>query len=235
MNVLFPYLDGDIPDFGNQKKRFNQLQLQHLSSKRLGDVDVTIYNITRYFQLVMGNSPNMIDSLFSPDTSVVFADGVGRMVRDHRHLFLSDRIFHSYRGMAHHHMGRLKGRSRQGKRKNLVDRFGYDTKDASHTIRCLLEARDFLFNGDCDISSHSEIISEIRNGEWKLEYLESEFDKLLLDIENRYSHGESVLPYSPDKESIRSLLLNSIEAHYDVDLYRDLKFDFLGGTNISYE
>lgn len=234
LNVIFPYLDGEILDFGDQKQRFNQLQLQNHSSDRLGDVDVTVYNIVRYFQLVMGANPNMVDSLFVPDESIVFMDDIGKLVRDNRHLFLSDRIYHSYRGMAHHHMNRLKGSSRQGKRKDLVDTYGYDTKDAYHTIRCLLEARDFLFEGDCDIASHADIILEIRNGEWGLEYLKDEFEGLLEEIEGRYNNKESVLPYKPNQEHIRNILLTCIEVYHRVDLYLDLNFNGLGGIDIRH-
>ena len=75
---IFPNLRGEIIGFGTQKQRFSSYQEHHLVDPQAlagkgRSHDLTIYNIVDYFQLVMKNNPNMIDSLFT---------ALPRMVRD---------------------------------------------------------------------------------------------------------------------------------------------------------
>ncbi len=212
--LLFPHLSGDIPDFGNQKKRFNQLQLQHIPSKKYGDTDLTIYNIVRYFHLVMGGNPNMLDSLFVPEESILHIDYVGEIVRENRYMFLSQKIYHTFRGMAYSHMKRITSRTRKGKRKEHVERYGYDVKDASNVVRLLFEVNDFLFSGDADISNNSEYISDVRSGNWTLEELELFFEREMAELKIRVHNGESVIPKYPNQDKIKNLLVNCLEERY---------------------
>lgn len=212
--VVFPYLVGDIPGFGKQKNVFNQLQIQGAESETYGDVDITIYNIVRYFHLVMQNNPNMIDSLFVPDSAIVYADEVGKLVRYWRHDFLSQKLWHTFKGMAWSHMKRITSRTREGKRKNYVEKYGYDVKDASHVVRLLGEVNDFLFTGDCDISSRGEKIREVRSGQFTLDEIKKIFDVEMDMLEHRMSNGESVLPQYPDQVKIKTLLVYCLEEKY---------------------
>ena len=72
-DVLFPHLRGELVGFGTHAPRFSQYQEHHLKDPEAlngagREVDLTIYNIVDYFQLAMKNNPNMLDSLFTPDT-----------------------------------------------------------------------------------------------------------------------------------------------------------------------
>lgn len=213
--ILFSHLVGDIQDFGNQKKRFNQLQLQHIPSEVFGDTDLTIYNIVRYFHLVMGMNPNMLDSLFVQDDSIMCMDRVGKMVRDNRHIFLSQKLWHTFKGMAWSHMKRITSRTREGKRrKEHVEKYGYDVKDASHVVRLMLQVEEFLFTGDCDISSNADTISDVRNGLWQLDDVESFFEGRLEYVQGKLDLGESVIPEYPNQESIKELLVFCLEETY---------------------
>lgn len=214
MEVIFPYLAGDIPQFGKQKKNFNQLQLQEIPSEKYGDTDITIYNISRYFQLVMDNNPNMLDSLFVPDDCILLRDRVGKMVRDERRIFLSEKLFHRFKGMAFSHMKRITSRTREGKRKDHVEKYGFDVKDASHVVRLMCEVEDFLLKGDADISANASVIRAVRNGEWSLEDVTSFFEKQLAFLEGKLEAGESVLPKYPDEDKIKVLLVNCLEESY---------------------
>lgn len=67
---LFPHLKGEIIGFGDMKHahRWSNYQEHHLvdPDAMVGkgrSHDMNIYNIVDYFQLVMENNPNMIDSV----------------------------------------------------------------------------------------------------------------------------------------------------------------------------
>ncbi|MGC5341009.1 DNA polymerase beta superfamily protein, partial [Escherichia coli] len=62
------------------------------------EYDCCIYSIIKFFQLVMENNPNMIDSLFVPQNCIVYSTPIGQMVREARHLFLHKGSWHKFKG-----------------------------------------------------------------------------------------------------------------------------------------
>src|SRR4051812_48043303 len=64
---IFPHLKGEILGFGRQKQRFEQWQQHHIivPPGTVGlvtgqEYDMTIYNIVKFFSLLMENNPNMV-------------------------------------------------------------------------------------------------------------------------------------------------------------------------------
>jgi predicted nucleotidyltransferase len=209
---VFPHVEGIIPGFGNQVQRFEQFQAQHWLTSDGRESDIQIYNIVKYFQLCMNGNPNMIDSLFTPDICVINADIVGQMVRNHRKIFLSQKCYHTFKGMAHSHMSRLMSRERVGNRKELVNEFGYDTKDAAHIMRLVYEMFEVLFTGDLSLRTHSGTIRSIREGYWSKEDIIKQFQSQMKFFDD--NQDKFVVPYSPDEAAIKSLLVNCLEEKY---------------------
>jgi len=85
----------------------------------------------------------------------------------------------------HGHMGE--------KRKKLVDKFGYDTKNAAHLIRLLRMGIEFLKDGELYVERFDagELLS-IKRGEWALEAVNKEAERLFGLIDKAYV--ESLLP-----------------------------------------
>lgn len=104
--MIFPWMDGEIPGFGMQKKRFNVWDEHHIHSKGK-EYDFAVYGIVSYFQLCMECNPNMVDSLFTPTRCVKHITEVGNMVRDSRKLFLSKKAWHSFKGYAFGQMHKM--------------------------------------------------------------------------------------------------------------------------------
>lgn len=210
---IFPHLKGKIHGFGDRHNYFDQYQAQHQQHPVYGIVDVTIYNVVKYFQLVMAGNPNIVDSLFTPTTSVKTMDSIGKMVKDNRHIFLSEKMYHTFKGMAWSHASRLKkGIPKEG-RKKYEEKYSYDVKDAYHTIRILLQIKDVLMFGDLDLQKHKAYLNYIRQGYYSLEYILTEFELLMKEIEEIVADG-SVVPYSPDQDKILALLVNCLEEKY---------------------
>lgn len=210
---VFPHIKGEIQGFGKQNNRFEQWELQHTQS-RLGETDITIYNIVKYFQLTMDCNPNMIHSLFVPDHCVYHVDNVGKMIRKNKYLFLSEKAYHTFRGIAFAHMRKIEGKQRQAgsRRANIIEKYGYDTKDASYIIRFILELKEIMFEGDLHIDRHGQKIIDIRNGKYSLDEILKEYHETLDEIENH--RDKSVIPYSPDEKKIQDLLVKCLEESY---------------------
>ena len=218
-HMVFPHLNGEIMGFGRQKKRFEQFQQHHIQDQdamagKGRDYDVTIYSIVRYFQLCMENNPNMLDSLFTNQTSVLHATQVGNLVRENRKIFLSKKCFHTFKGYAFAQLKKIKTRNPHGKRKAVVEEFGFDVKHAYHLVRLLSQVEQLLLEGDMDLQEKGrrEHMKAVRNGDISQNEIEQWFSEKERQLEKLYH--ESKIPHSPDEPKIKQLLVDCLEMHY---------------------
>jgi hypothetical protein len=134
------------------------------------------------------------------------------MVRDSRKLFLSKRVWHTFKGYAYAQLHKLE-RKPEGNRKELVEKHGYDVKFAYHVVRLMDEVAQILATGDLDLQSNREQLKAIRRGEWTLEQIRQYFDSKERDLESLYTES-NVIPYTVDEGAIKQLLLNCLEEHF---------------------
>lgn len=214
---IFPHLAGEVPGFGQPRKRFEQFQEHHVIDPdalagRGRTYDFTIYGIVKFFQLAMENNPNVIDSLFTPVTCVLHSTRIGNLVRENRRLFLHRGAWPKFKGYAYSQLHKLAIKEPVGKRAELVAEHGYDTKFAYHVVRLLGEVEQILMEGDIDLQRDNERLKAIRRGEWTEERLRQWAAGKEADLERAYA--SSSLPATPDEERLRTLLLNCLEEHY---------------------
>jgi len=196
--VVFPHVAGEIPDFGQQKKRFNQYQQSHSQDTTL-DYDFSVYNIVRYFSLCMANNPNMLDSLFVPDNCVLYATKIGRMVRAARTMFLHKGSCQKFTGYAHSQLNKmLKGNN--------------PTKAAYHVVRLVDEAREILTQHNLTLATNVDRLRAVRRGEWDATRVQEYFAQAEVELGALYE--SSTLQHKPDEEAIKKLLLQCLEEHY---------------------
>ncbi|MCO7224064.1 DNA polymerase beta superfamily protein [Pleionea sp. CnH1-48] len=215
--ILFPYTQGKVLGFDDFTPEFEQLQEHHIQDKEaLGGqgrvYDITLYSITKFFRLLTTNNPNIIDSLYVPDNCVLHITPVGRMVRDERKLFLHKGCWAKFKGYAYSQLHKVRTKQPQGKRKALVEQFGYDVKFAYHIIRLLGEVEQLLLKCDMSLTQNKEQLKSIRRGEWSEQQIFDYFEHKSSELEHLYLR--SSLPDEPNIEAIRSLLLNCLEQHY---------------------
>lgn len=116
LEMMFPHLDGEIPGFSKQNKRFEQFQQHHILNKDEGkEYDITVYNIVKYFKLCMDNNPNMIDSIFVPERCVLYKTRIGDMIRENRHIFLHKGSWHKFKGYAYSQLNKMKNKRQHAK------------------------------------------------------------------------------------------------------------------------
>ncbi len=212
-NIVFPHTAGDIMGFGTRQPTFDQWQQHHIKDPDKDiEWDFQIYSIVRYFQLCMENNPNMLDSMFTPDRCVLKGTEVANMVRDKRKEFLSKLIWKKYRGYARSQLYKMTNKSPDGKRKALVEKFGYDVKFAYHIVRLMLEAEQILMYGDVDLECNSETFKSIRRGEWSEQEMREWFSAKTVSMETLYN--SSKLRDEPDEKIIKQLLIDCLEHHY---------------------
>ncbi|MBM3235118.1 nucleotidyltransferase [Candidatus Poribacteria bacterium] len=219
-HIIFPHLAGVIIGFGEQGEKFEQFQAvnnvvdPNANGGKGRKYDISIYNIVRYFHLCMHMNPNMVDSLFTPTNCVIHSTKVGEMVRAARRDFLNKKCWHTYKGYAYAQMKKMSSQERTGKRKEVVDEYGFDLKFGYHLVRLMGEVEQILREGDLDLQRDNERLKAIRRGEWTEERIKEYFaeqEKLLEQV-----YIDSQLPYSPNdvEPKLKNLLLNCLEEHY---------------------
>ena len=213
--MIFPHLGGEIEGFGRNKKRFEQYQQHHIEDKEDGkQYDVEIFNIVKYFSLLMENNPNIVDSIFVPQNCVLHCTQVGNIVRENRREFLHKGCFPKFKGYAYSQLHKMSTKNPEvgSKREAVREKFGYDVKFAYHVVRLLNECEQILTLHDIDLQRDNEQLKAIRRGEVKESEIREWASGKEKTLEELYT--KSTLPWGPDEGKIKELLLNCLEHHY---------------------
>lgn len=211
--ILFPHLrPGYIDGFGKKPKAFENYKTgKVMDNSSHKEYDATIYSIVRYFQLCMENNANMVDSMFVSNELVTVSSPIGQMVRDNRKIFLHKGCWHKFKGYAFAQRN-FAGSKKKGVRVDLVEKYGYDVKAASHCVRLINEVEMILEEGDLDLFRNNDHVKAIKNGLISKQDFDNWFTTKELTLEKLYS--ESKLPYGPPEDKIRQLLMDCLEHHY---------------------
>lgn len=210
---VFPHLQGCIPGFGRKPKTFDQWQMHHIADPaEERSYDCTIFSIAKYFSLALDNNPNMVDSLFTPEPLVAYQTKIGQMVRERRRLFLHKGCWPKFRGYAYQQIHKMRTKNPEGARREMIEKYGYDVKFASHTVRLLDEAEQILTEGDLDLTRSVDRLRSIRSGEWTVEQIERYFEGRAAVLEAALEN--SVLPDHPNEKAAQQLLIDCLEEHF---------------------
>src|SRR5882672_26047 len=148
LDMIFPHLNGEILDFGNQKQRFKVYQEHHLVDNNI-NYDISIYSIVWYFHLLMDMNPNMADSLWVHEEDILYQTKISKLVRDNRKIFLHRGAYYRYLGYAHQQIHKIKNKHghKNEKRAASIEKWGYDVKYGFHCLRLMSEIEQILLTG----------------------------------------------------------------------------------------
>jgi predicted nucleotidyltransferase len=102
------------------------------------------------------------------------------------------------------------------KRKALVRKYGYDTKNGAHLIRLLRMALEFLQTGKFNVyrQNDAEELKEIKQGKWPLEKVKA--DAEMLFDKAKAARDVSTLPADFDHEKVNNLVVELQRKFYNV-------------------
>lgn len=270
---VFPHLAGEIEGFGRQKQRFEQFLQHRIDDKEERKVyDLTVFNIVKYFNLLMECNPNIVDSVWTPQNCVIHSTKIGNMIRDNKKIFLHKGLWPKFKGYSYSQQAKMSnkevnveetikfekeycvphntkfkeiedeiasrragnpaknlsnlsdtlleeyrnifsdGMHKSSSRFELVKEMGYDVKFATHTIRLLLEAEQLLSTGELNLQRDKEYLKTIRAGKFSIEEIRQTASDKEKFLESLYE--KSTLPWGPDENKIKKLLLDCLEEHY---------------------
>lgn len=180
--------------------------------------DSVIYEARKFARLLVGQNPNVLSLLWNEPKYFIDVTPAGRMLLDGKGIFVSRKIYQSFTGYAYAQFKKMTHLAFQGymgdKRKQLVEKFGYDTKNAAHLVRLLRMGIEFLNEGvlyvDRGKVGDAPMLLGIKNGEWPLEKVKEEAERLFKRAEEAYDKCR--LPRAVDTEKADELLIRVVKA-----------------------
>ena len=213
MTVCVPpkaYYFGYPPGFGS-----NQIFPTNGTKEiKEGEWDIVAYEAKKFIGLLAQGNPNVLSLLWVDEAYLLKFTAEGGYLRQHRGLFVGKHVYHSFVGYANgqlHRMTHFVGRGYMGeKRGKLVEKYGFDVKNACHLIRLLRMGIEFLNTGELLVTrpDAAELL-EIKRGEWSIGQVEREAERLFRLSEEAWD--ASRLPERPDYKAINQLSMTIIE------------------------
>ncbi len=176
--------------------------------------DIVVYEARKALRLLAKGNPNMLAILWTSKKHHIKVSAAGQMLLDNRELFVGRHVYHHFTGYAHGQLHRMTHHSYNGhmgaKRKELVERFGYDTKNAAHLIRLLRMGIEFLKDG-CLYVERKDVqeLLAIKRGEWSLDKVKKEAERLFANSEEMFMKSD--LPKETDRDAISKLCAEIVE------------------------
>lgn len=180
-----------------------------------GKWDVVSYEVRKFVNLLIKGNPNVIGILWLNPEHYVHVSPMGQKLIDARELFVSEAIYHSFIGYAKAQLYKMTHLAFQGymgqKRKQLVEKFGYDCKNAAHLIRLMRMCNEFLKTKKFQVfrEDAQELIA-IKTGKWSIEQVKIEADRLFKEGEELFKIAN--LPKEVDLEKIETLLVDIVHS-----------------------
>lgn len=171
------------------------------------DIDVMCYSLRKWATLTARGNPTLLHSLFTP---------AGRdetewsTILEHREIFLARTHAEKYIGYADAQLKRmtgLRGGGKHGQRPEVIQKFGYDTKAAMHTLRLLYEGIELVKDHWVTLPrprKERDLLLAVRRGEWSEDRVIQHANRLLKALGE--SSKASSLPETVDRTIISKLV-----------------------------
>lgn len=174
-----------------------------------GEWDTVVYELRFFVSLLCKQNPNVLSLLWLHESDRALTP-IGQRLIEARHLFRAkDQAFQCIMGYAHGQLKRMTRIAGQGylgeKRKGLVERFGYDTKNAAHLLRLLHMGYEYLATGEIHVRRtwDRDQLLAIKRGEWELAAVIAEAHKWFQRCEA--AKASSKLPDAIDQAAVNRL------------------------------
>lgn len=159
-----------------------------------GEWDIVVYEARKFIRLLAQGNPNVLMMLWLDAPFYLKIAEAGQLLLDRRCLFVGRHVYQAFVGYARSQLHKMTHFAFQGymgaKRKTLVERFGYDCKNAAHLIRLLRMGIEFLRDGRLYVRREdAEQLMEIKRGEWTLEDVKAEAECGFRDAEQAYRNS----------------------------------------------
>jgi predicted nucleotidyltransferase len=181
-----------------------------------GDTDLVRYSLRKYLRLVAAGNPTILLPLFAPSSAVLRCTPLGAQLRQLGPTALSQQTVWRFLGYLDAQRRRMLGQERRGvpHRPELVARYGYDVKFASHALRLAYQGLEIVTSARLTLpmpAYERERVLAVKTGRVPdpADVLR-EIDEVRSRIETRLVSGATSLPAEADTAALRAW---SVQAH----------------------
>lgn len=193
-----------------------------------GNIDLVEYEIKKFVTLSLNCNPNLLSALWCSEEHVIKSTNAGQHLRTLRHLFLSKKAYDAFSGYAHGQLKKMAALAFEGymgeKRKELVKKFGFDTKNAAHCIRIFRMGCELLETGEINVNrtdiDANELIA-IKHGEWSFEKIKAE--AALLEERAKKALEKTELPDAPNFKEVEDSLISILKGYFSNPTFKVLE------------
>jgi predicted nucleotidyltransferase len=179
--------------------------------------DVVLYDFRKFVRLLCKQNPNVIGMLWLEPEDYLHVWPAGRMLIENRHLFRDAGLaYDSFVGYAHGQLRRMTHFAFKGymgeKRKKLVEKYGYDCKNAAHLVRLLHMGEEYLRTGVMHVKRtwDRDMLIQIKTGGWPLDRVQAYADDLFVKM--RDAKEKAVIPSGIDEDAVNDLVVSVMRA-----------------------
>jgi predicted nucleotidyltransferase len=176
--------------------------------------DITVHELRKAVSLLLKGNPNILMLLYLPENAYIHRTDAGYALIENKVLFDGKHVYHSFVGYARGQLHRMTHGAHEGymghKRKALRELHGYDPKNASHMIRLLRMAIEYLTGSGLIVlrEDASELI-DIKTGKWTLKEVEDEAKRLFALADEAFIR--SALPPKPQVKEASHLCMELVK------------------------
>lgn len=180
-----------------------------------GDVDLIRYSLRKYVRLAIRGNPTVLVPLFAQGDDVLICSRLGQELRDLAPLIVSQQAGHRFLGYMHNQRERMEGRGKQNRvpnRPELVERYGFDTKYASHALRLAIQGWELMTTGRLELPMRAywrEQVRDVKTGRvgrgevlQTIQHYEERLQALL-------ASGECAIRPEPDRVAVSRWLVGA--------------------------
>lgn len=173
--------------------------------------DVIGYSLRKLVSLMLKSNPNVLGLLWLRPADYLYTNPLFQELVQQRGAFMSRGIYAAFCGYARAQLQRMEQFNKQGymgrRRQLIMERVGYDCRNAAHCIRLLRMGVEALQTGRLNVfrRGDGQELMAIKKGQWALERVKDEAERLFERA--RRAAERTTLPEAPDRELAERLLV----------------------------
>jgi uncharacterized protein len=184
----------------------------------VGEYDFVLYEFKKYMGLLLKCNPNVMGLLWLDDNMYITRTALGTILIENRDIFSSKLSYKSFTGYAYSQLASMEKWNVNGylgaKRKALIEKHGYDTKNAAHLIRLLRMGIEFLSTGRLNVfREDAQQLMAIKKGEYSLERIQHMAEQLFHTAELALINSK--LPDEPDYAKAEFIMIHILQKRHE--------------------
>lgn len=185
-------------------------------------MDLTVFSLRKWVRLTLQGNPTSLLLLFLPQKSIVVKTAIGSTLMELAPAFASRQAIARFLGYLQAQRQRLLGERGQKNvnRKELVDKFGFDCKYASHMLRLGYQGVEYAETGRLELPLGEPVrqrIRDVRAGLVPLNDILTECGQVEQQLKDL--RDTSPLPEFPETDRVNEWMRNAYMGFWHADGY----------------